>query len=153
MGNVEALLVRPVTLLSCVFVFIVCKSLTERQGYLSYESTEIQLGNPWARSVGLNRVVGRLSQGPSDLPVSVHSGGSGVTPSSQVLAGLLELLLTNQKAAKFERRGSVVKSHDSHRGCPVSFCLRVTCSGGSQPPRPETALQSHPPKQAWKPVC
>lgn len=33
MGNVEALLVQPVTLLSSVFVFIVCKSLTERQGY------------------------------------------------------------------------------------------------------------------------
>ena len=30
-GCVEALLVQPVTLLSRVFVFIVCKSLTERQ--------------------------------------------------------------------------------------------------------------------------
>ena len=86
--------------------------------------------NPWARSVGLNHVVGRLSQGPSHLPISVHSGGSGVIPSSQELAGLIELLLINQKAAKFMRRDSVVKSHDSHLGCPVSFCLRVTCSGG-----------------------
>ena len=42
-GCVEALLVQPVTLLSLVFVFIVCKSLTERQDKLSYESDEIQL--------------------------------------------------------------------------------------------------------------